>query len=240
MTSHVVVPRDRPRPAGDVLGRRCSAACCATELGFDGVIVSDALDMAGASGRDGHPRGRGARPRRGVRPALPRVRDDGGRYLDVVEAVVRRGGVGSAACSSDSSEAAARVACCPRASPAGGPGAPGRTADVVEPGWANGALVGGFEVGGRGAPWLDAPGEAVIVQVASDPNLAVGRSRLGARRRRADDTRGRRARGCQVAVAGRGLAAGATRSGRSPIAFVRKDIRRSSSTAAGLAAMRTS
>ena len=76
MTSHVVVTAiDPERPStfsptilGDVLRGR---------LGFDGVIVSDALDMAGPR-RDGDPGGRGACSRRRMRSALHRVGDDRG------------------------------------------------------------------------------------------------------------------------------------------------------------------
>ncbi|MEQ6900158.1 glycoside hydrolase family 3 N-terminal domain-containing protein [Nocardioides sp. YIM 152588] len=54
MTSHLVVPALDPElPAtlsAPILGRL-------RELGFDGAIVSDALDMAGASGEDGSGRG---------------------------------------------------------------------------------------------------------------------------------------------------------------------------------------
>lgn len=54
MTSHILLPRlDPANPA--TLSRRVLDELLRDELGFDGVIVSDALDMAGASGRIGIP-----------------------------------------------------------------------------------------------------------------------------------------------------------------------------------------
>ncbi|WP_308467645.1 beta-N-acetylhexosaminidase [Rathayibacter soli] len=54
MTSHILLPQlDPANPA--TLSRRILGGLLRDELGFDGVIVSDALDMAGASGVDGIP-----------------------------------------------------------------------------------------------------------------------------------------------------------------------------------------
>ena len=54
MTSHVLVPALDPRPAGDAVADACSAVL-RDELGFDGVVVTDALDMRGASAGRGEP-----------------------------------------------------------------------------------------------------------------------------------------------------------------------------------------
>ncbi|HEY5225139.1 MAG TPA: beta-N-acetylhexosaminidase [Microbacteriaceae bacterium] len=54
MTSHILLPQlDPGNPA--TLSQRILRGLLRDELGFDGVIVSDALDMAGASGVDGIP-----------------------------------------------------------------------------------------------------------------------------------------------------------------------------------------
>ena len=54
MSSHIMLPQlDADRPA--TLSRRILQGLLRDELGFDGVIVSDALDMAGASGTIGIP-----------------------------------------------------------------------------------------------------------------------------------------------------------------------------------------
>jgi beta-N-acetylhexosaminidase len=70
------------------------------------------------------------------------------------------------------------------------------------------ALVAGFDIGSTVQEWLDAPGEAFLVQVASRPNLAVGQvawgpAAAGLTVREADVPPGGK-----VAVAGRGLSAG--------------------------------
>jgi len=56
--------------------------------------------------------------------------------------------------------------------------------------------------------WLDAPGDAVIVQVASDPNLAVGRVAWGPKAAGLTTPEADVPEAARVAVAGRGLAAG--------------------------------
>ncbi|GGF29468.1 glycoside hydrolase family 3 protein [Subtercola lobariae] len=54
MTSHILLPHlDSEHPA--TLSSRILQGLLRTELGFDGVVVSDALDMAGASGSIGIP-----------------------------------------------------------------------------------------------------------------------------------------------------------------------------------------
>ncbi len=54
MTSHILLPQlDADNPA--TLSRRILGDLLRTELGFDGVIVTDALDMHGASGETGIP-----------------------------------------------------------------------------------------------------------------------------------------------------------------------------------------
>jgi beta-N-acetylhexosaminidase len=54
MTSHILLPQlDADNPA--TLSRRVLLDLLRTELGFDGVIVTDALDMRGASGETGIP-----------------------------------------------------------------------------------------------------------------------------------------------------------------------------------------
>jgi beta-N-acetylhexosaminidase len=74
-------------------------------------------------------------------------------------------------------------------------------------GWANGALVRGFEVGEAVRAWLDTPGEPVIVQVASDHNLAVGPVAWGPGAAGLATAEDDVPAGAKVAVAGRGLSA---------------------------------
>jgi beta-N-acetylhexosaminidase len=126
-------------------------------------------------------------------------------YLAVVDAVVDAAASGRLPVAR-LEEAAARVGglSTTYAVPAGRAGGERVTGDDV-PAWANGALVGGFQVGDAVRPWLEAPGDPVIVQVASDPNLAVGPIAWG------PDAAGLATvdtdvpPGAKVAVAGRGL-----------------------------------
>ncbi|WP_256793085.1 beta-N-acetylhexosaminidase [Terrabacter sp. Ter38] len=206
MTSHVVVSAiDPERPAtfspvvlGDVLRDR---------LGFEGVIVSDALDMAGASAETGIPEAAVRALVAGCDLLCVGSETPEDCYLAVVEAVVQAAVSGRLPLER-LEEAAARVVLLSQGFAVDGPGAHGRDADVAAPAWANGALVGGFEVGDAVRTWLDAPGDAVIVQVASDPNLAVGRVAWGPGAAGLTTPEADVPEAARVAVAGRGLAAG--------------------------------
>ncbi|GAA2470313.1 beta-N-acetylhexosaminidase [Terrabacter carboxydivorans] len=204
MTSHVVVSAiDAERPATfsasvleDVLRGR---------LGFEGVIVSDALDMAGASAETGIPEAAVRALVAGCDLLCVGSETTEECYLEVVDAVVEAAASGRLPVAR-LEEAVARVALLS-----------GRFAVDVAPrgegsheerGSLNGALVGGFEVGDAVRAWLDAPGRPVIVQVASDPNLAVGRVAWGPRAVGLTTEEADVPAGAKVAVAGRGLSAG--------------------------------
>ena len=73
MTSHILVPQlDRNNPA--TMSRVVLHHLLRRELGFSGVVVSDALDMAGASARSGWRRQPSLRWQPGG-SALPRDRE---------------------------------------------------------------------------------------------------------------------------------------------------------------------
>ena len=170
MTSHVVVRAiDADRPAtfsrkvlGDVLRGR---------LGFEGVIVSDALDMAGASAETGIPEAAVRALVAGCDLLCIGSETTEDCYLGVVSAVVEAAVSGRLPLDR-LEDASTRVALLSRRFHLGGRQTPAE--DAVAPGWGDAALVGGFEIGEAVPAWLEAPGDAVIVQVASDPNLAVG------------------------------------------------------------------
>ena len=70
MTSHILLPQlDAENPA--TMSRDILIGLLREELGFSGVIVSDALDMAGASAERGVPGCRGPIPAGGLRPVVP-------------------------------------------------------------------------------------------------------------------------------------------------------------------------
>ncbi|GAB3873420.1 glycoside hydrolase family 3 protein [Terrabacter terrigena] len=203
MTSHVVVSAiDPDRPAtfspavlGDLLRDR---------LGFEGVIVSDALDMAGASAETGIPEAAVRALVAGCDLLCVGSETTEEEFHAVVAAVVSAAGSGRLPVQR-LEEAAARVALLSKGFAADSFAVEG-SAQV--PAWSNGALVRGFEVGAAVEAWLDAPCDAVIVQVASDPNLAVGRVAWGPCAAGLATSEDAVPQGAKVAVAGRGLAAG--------------------------------
>src|SRR6478736_1442230 len=146
MTSHVVVSAvDADHPAtfsaallGGVLRGR---------LGFGGVIVSDALDMAGASSETGIPEAAVRALAAGVDLLCLGSETTEAGYLAVVDAVVDAAASGRLPVGR-LEEAAARVGglSTTYAVTAGRAGGERVTGDDV-PAWANGALVGGFQVG---------------------------------------------------------------------------------------------
>ena len=72
MTSHIVVPAIDPELPATLSPKVLSVL--REQLGFDGVVVTDALDMAGASGDRGIPEAAVLALVAGARPALPRRR----------------------------------------------------------------------------------------------------------------------------------------------------------------------
>lgn len=200
MTSHIVVPALDPAvPA--TFSRTILRDLLRGELGFDGVVVSDALDMAGASAVTG------------IREAAVRAleagcdllclgpRTSGPAYAAIVEAIVaavdegRLDPVGLAT-------SARRVATLAARYPAGrgvriSPGDHRRELSIAA----------GFRVGDAVGPWVADEALPVIVQVETDTNPAVGHVRWGpdaaARTTAAHEV----PPGAKVAVVGRGLRA---------------------------------
>ena len=70
MTSHILLPQiDAENPA--TMSHKVLIGLLREELGFSGVIVSDALDMAGASAGRGIPDAAVRALRGGLRPVVP-------------------------------------------------------------------------------------------------------------------------------------------------------------------------
>jgi beta-N-acetylhexosaminidase len=163
MTSHIVVSRiDPTEPAtfsAPVLG-----GLLRDELGFTGVVVSDALDMRGASGRIGVPAAAVRALAAGVDLLClgPGTTEE---QLAAVEAEIAAA-VGTGALSpARLAEAASRVARLAR-SVGARPVAPDRDGDLPDPA----RLVAAFDVRPGAAP----PAGARIVQIGTSPNVAVG------------------------------------------------------------------
>jgi len=201
MTSHVVVSAiDPERPAtfspvvlGGVLRGR---------LGFTGVIVSDALDMAGASAVTGIPEAAVRALAAGCDLLCIGSETTEAELLAVVDAVVAAVAGGRLPVSR-LEDAADRVALLSATFPAGPvssdrPGSAGA--------WADALLSEGFTTTPASDAWRAAEGVPCIVQVASDPNLAVGRVAWGPLAAGLTVPVSDVPAGAKVAVAGRGLA----------------------------------
>ena len=202
MTSHVVVTAiDPDRPStfspsmlGGVLRGR---------LGFDGVIVSDALDMAGASAETGIPEAAVRALGAGCDLLCTGSETTEQDYLDIVDTVV-------AAVESGRlphvrvADAAARVQRLRRAfAPA--TVEPGRLAGDVGL-WSDDVVQQAFSVSDAAREWLALDAAPVVVQVASDPNLAVGRVSWGPDAAGLTTAEDAVPAAAKVAVAGRSLA----------------------------------
>lgn len=163
MTSHILLPQIDPSgPA--TFSSRILQGILRDELGFDGVIVSDALDMAGASGEIGIPAA-AARALEAGCDLLCLGTGGSPEQLDAISAAVAEG-VDPARLA----HAAARVASLvdslrgERARPVSGPVGP----DVDR-------LVAAFDVAPGVAP---APGAAIVL-VETEANIAVGHAPWG-------------------------------------------------------------
>jgi beta-N-acetylhexosaminidase len=203
MTSHVVVTAiDPERPStfsptmlGDVLRGR---------LGFDGVIVSDALDMAGASAETGIPEAAVRALQAGCDLLCTGSETSEDDYLAVVDAVVAAVESGRLD-RTRLADAAARVE---RLRRTFAPGAVVGAAASAEALWSEDTVARAFSVSESARAWQALDATPVIVQVASEPNLAVGRVAWGPEAAGlttdADDVRA----GVKVAVVGRSLEPG--------------------------------
>jgi beta-N-acetylhexosaminidase len=204
MTSHVVVTAlDPDRPAtfsptmlGEVLRGR---------LGFDGVIVSDALDMAGASGQTGIPEAAVRALAAGCDLLCTGSETTEADYLAIVDAVV--GAVESGRLPHDRlADAAARVERLRQAF------APEVTSlrPVAPDGadWTDSLVARAFSISEAAQAWLEVRAQPVIVQVASESNLAVGHVAWGAEAAGLATGVADVPEAAKVAVVGRSLAAG--------------------------------
>ena len=204
MTSHIVVSAlDPHRPA---TFSRIVIGVLRDELGFDGVVVSDALDMAGASAETGIPEAAVRALVAGVDLLCLGSATTPQTYAAVHAAVVAAVHAGRLP-EHRVSEAAARVRTLAAATAQRMPAA-GVRADLASVVLPDATVARAFRVGEAARSWLAAPGPLAVVQVGSTANLAVGAvawgpAALGATVAEADVPPGAR-----VAVVGRAVGAG--------------------------------
>ncbi len=166
MTSHIIVSAldpDRPATFSPNVVR-----VLRDELGFDGVLVSDALDMAGASAVTGVPEAAVRAIDAGVDLLCLGSNTTELRYAAVHDAVVDAVAMGRLP-RERVAEAAGRVRAL-----AAAVARPPRAVATGEPPLDTRAIAAAFRLSENAFRWLSAPGRVSVVQVGSVANLAVG------------------------------------------------------------------
>ena len=203
MTSHIVVEAlDAEQPA---TFSRIVIGVLREDLGFDGVVVSDALDMAGASAETGIPEAAVRALAAGVDLLCLGSATGEERYAAVHAAVVDAVASGRLP-QRRVTEAAARVRALARRHETpewttlpDDVGAPGP--EVVAPA----VVARGFGVSDAARTWLASPAPLAVVQVDSTANLAVGGVAWGPAALDATMPEDAAPPGAKVAVVGRGI-----------------------------------
>ncbi|WP_374947245.1 beta-N-acetylhexosaminidase [Agreia sp.] len=177
MTSHILLPRvDAVNPA--TFSREILGGILRDELKFEGVIVSDALDMAGASAQTGIAVAAARALAAGCDLLCIGTRNTRSQLEDIVaevDAALQRGDLEPARLS----DAAGRVRALAhelretRATLA----APGLEPDVDFPAYPS--LADAFEVSPDAARFLAAASSPVVVRIDTEANIAVGNSPWG-------------------------------------------------------------
>ncbi|MCM3659940.1 beta-N-acetylhexosaminidase [Georgenia satyanarayanai] len=174
MTSHILLPRIDPH-APATMSAPVIDGLLRTDLGFEGVVVTDALDMAGASGRLGMAGAAVAALAAGADLLCLGAENTAAEVEEIVDAVtaaVREGRL---------SEERLSAACRRNRGLAGRYPAP---ADLTEPA-RSGAVVptariaATFELSSRARDLLARSGRVLLVRLDSVPNIAVGPGRWG-------------------------------------------------------------
>jgi beta-N-acetylhexosaminidase len=173
MTSHILVPQlDQNHPA--TMSRIVLHDLLRQELGFSGVIVSDALDMAGASGLLGIPEASVAALRAGCDLLCLGTKNTDAQLADIEQAVSDAVTEGTLA-RERVSEAMSRVRGLGEDLEAARRAA-GQPPQVV-PGWSKGEaeLLHILDVQSGASNWRGrAAGRYIVVRLEADPNIAVG------------------------------------------------------------------
>jgi beta-N-acetylhexosaminidase len=178
MTSHILLPEvDPSHPA--TMSRIVLRDLLREELGFSGVVVSDALDMAGASGSLGMAGAAVAALRAGC-DLLCLGTDNTDDQLAEIEQALTNAVVEGTLASARVSEAAGSVRGLAEDLEAARVEA-GRAPDFMR-GWshADGELVATFDMQPRASAWrLRAAGHYTVVRLEADANIAIGATPWG-------------------------------------------------------------
>lgn len=203
MTSHIMVPvLDAENPAtfstailGDLLRER---------LGFDGAIITDALDMAGASETTGIEVAAVRALAAGADLLCLGSETSAARYEGILAAIVVAVQAGDLPLERlrDAARRTAKLAAdYPPASPVGNGKAPDHAA-------INAAITGAFEISAVARDWLENGSAPALVQIDSEANMAVGQVPWGAAAVGAATALKFVDQHAKIALIGRGLDAG--------------------------------
>jgi beta-N-acetylhexosaminidase len=173
MTSHILLPQlDPENPA--TMSRRVLQGLLRAELGFEGVIVSDALDMKGASGEFGIA-GAAARGLAAGVDLLCIGTDNTAAQLDEIVRVVAGAAESGELDSERVTDASRRVVTLGRRLRERAAAVPPSASPVPEPHFDLAEIASGFDVSTRARKWIaEAHGEYGLVRIESESNLAVG------------------------------------------------------------------
>jgi beta-N-acetylhexosaminidase len=175
MTSHILLPQiDPDNPA--TLSRAMLGGLLRTELGFDGVIVSDALDMAGASGTLGIPSAAAAALTAGCDLLCIGTDNTDEQLGDIEDAVLAAAASGTLP-PARLVDAATRVRRLAAASldDSGRVPIPGSARAGAPPTVDSSLISASFAVNDRARRWLaEAPSAFTVVRLDTVSNIAVG------------------------------------------------------------------
>jgi beta-N-acetylhexosaminidase len=175
MTSHILLPQiDAEQPA--TLSPAVLGGLLRRDLGFDGVIVSDALDMAGASGTLGIPAAAVAALAAGC-DLLCIGTENTAEQLDEIEAAILAAARAGTLPPARLAAGADRVRRLAAATIAAGRAAPIPPAALArpEPSFDTARIVASFAVNDKAKGWLAAAGAGyTVVRLDTGPNIAVG------------------------------------------------------------------
>jgi beta-N-acetylhexosaminidase len=172
MTSHILLPQVDP-DAPATFSRAVSTGLLRDELGFRGVLVTDALDMAGASSPGGTPQS-AVRALAAGCDLLCLGNDNTDEQIEAIVRAVRGAVADGSLPAARVVEAVGRVHAMAEAltlARDGLPDVPPERPGLVD----DAALVGAFDVSPAAAAWRDrAAGRFSVVRLEARPNMAIG------------------------------------------------------------------
>ncbi|MGL3806518.1 glycoside hydrolase family 3 N-terminal domain-containing protein [Paeniglutamicibacter sp. R2-26] len=209
MTSHIMVPAlDAENPA--TFSPAILGGLLRGSMGFEGAIITDALDMAGASAETGIEAAAVRALAAGADLLCLGSETSAERYDGILAAIVdavRAGTLPPERLRDAARRTAVLAAGYPPVQPAGVRGTDDAPAGPASPTGAS-AITAAFEVSESARTWLADPGDPALVQVGSEANMAVGHVPWGPAALGAGTGIREVSPNAKIALVGRGLDAG--------------------------------